>query len=109
MQRWRFRVLVLWWILLALPLAAEEKPPLIPGATMRAGQQYFLRYCSACHGQTGRGDGPAASAANVDGFLELGAIVEPVAVQFWHIPERPCHGFDQQHGRQEAVLERTRC
>jgi mono/diheme cytochrome c family protein len=27
-----------------------------------AGQQYFERYCSACHGLTGRGDGPAAPA-----------------------------------------------
>ena len=62
MQRWSLRVMVLWLVLLALPLAAEEKPPLIPGATMSAGQQYFLRYCSACHGETGRGDGPAAAA-----------------------------------------------
>ena len=29
---------------------------------MSAGQQYFVRYCSACHGMTGRGDGPAAPA-----------------------------------------------
>jgi mono/diheme cytochrome c family protein len=29
---------------------------------MSAGQQYFVRYCSACHGVTGRGDGPAAPA-----------------------------------------------
>lgn len=29
---------------------------------MGAGQQYFVRYCSACHGMDGRGDGPAAAA-----------------------------------------------
>jgi mono/diheme cytochrome c family protein len=29
---------------------------------MSAGQQYFVRYCSACHGLSGRGDGPAAPA-----------------------------------------------
>src|SRR5215510_4091143 len=62
MQRWYLKVVVFWWVLLALPLAAQEKPPLIPGQTMSAGQQYFLRYCSACHGQTGRGDGPVAAA-----------------------------------------------
>ena len=26
------------------------------------GHRYFVRYCSACHGAEGRGDGPAASA-----------------------------------------------
>jgi mono/diheme cytochrome c family protein len=62
MQRWHWNIIVVWWVLLALPLAAEEKPPLIPGATMSAGQQYFQRYCSACHGLTGHGDGPAAPA-----------------------------------------------
>ena len=29
---------------------------------MSAGQQYFQRYCSACHGAQGRGDGSAAAA-----------------------------------------------
>lgn len=62
MQRWSIRVMILWWVLLALPLAAQEQPPPIPGATMSAGQQYFQRYCSACHGLSGRGDGPAAPA-----------------------------------------------
>jgi mono/diheme cytochrome c family protein len=62
MQRWSLRAVVLWWVFLALPLAAQEKPAPIPGATMSAGQQYFQRYCSACHGLTGRGDGPAAAA-----------------------------------------------
>ena len=60
MQRWSLSVIVLWWVLMSLPLAAQEKPPLIPGETVSAGQQYFVRYCSACHGLTGRGDGPAA-------------------------------------------------
>jgi mono/diheme cytochrome c family protein len=61
MRRWYLKVVVFWWVLLALPLAAQEKPPLIPGETMSAGQQYFLRYCSSCHGQTGHGDGPVAA------------------------------------------------
>ena len=65
MQRWHRNIMVLWWVLLALPVAAEERPPLIPGETMSAGQQYFLRYCSACHGMSGRGDGPAAPALHL--------------------------------------------
>jgi len=39
---------------------AAEQPPRIPGETVSAGQQYFVRYCSACHGVTGWGDGPVA-------------------------------------------------
>jgi mono/diheme cytochrome c family protein len=45
-----------------MALAAAAQPPRIPGETVSAGQQYFMRYCSACHGVTGRGDGPAAPA-----------------------------------------------
>jgi len=45
-----------------MAVAAEQPPLRIPGETMSAGQQYFVRYCSACHGVTGRGDGPAAPA-----------------------------------------------
>jgi mono/diheme cytochrome c family protein len=46
-----------------MTLATAQQPlPPIPGETMSAGQQYFMRYCSACHGVDGRGDGPAAPA-----------------------------------------------
>jgi len=40
-------------------LAAAQPLPRVPGETVSAGQQYFMRYCSACHGVEGRGDGPA--------------------------------------------------
>jgi mono/diheme cytochrome c family protein len=43
-------------------LAAAQPLPRVPGETVSAGQQYFRRYCSACHGVEGRGDGPAAPA-----------------------------------------------
>jgi len=43
-------------------LATAQPLPRIPGETVSAGQQYFARYCSACHGAVGRGDGPAAPA-----------------------------------------------
>ena len=62
MQQLGFSIGVLGWILLGIALAAEQQLPRIPRETMRAGQQYFVRYCSACHGMTGHGDGPAAPA-----------------------------------------------
>jgi mono/diheme cytochrome c family protein len=34
----------------------------IPGAPVNIGRQYFVQYCSACHGVDGRGNGPVASA-----------------------------------------------
>lgn len=52
-------VLVAWLSLPGLALAAEQTPPT---TSMSAGQQYFVRYCSSCHGMEGRGDGPAAAA-----------------------------------------------
>jgi mono/diheme cytochrome c family protein len=62
MQRRSLGVVVLGWALLGMAWAAEQPPLRIPGETVSAGQQYFVRYCSTCHGVTGRGDGPAAPA-----------------------------------------------
>ena len=62
MQRCGLGVVVLGWILLRVALAAAQPLPRVPGETVSAGQQYFRRYCSACHGVEGRGDGPAAPA-----------------------------------------------
>ena len=61
MRPWSLSRGVVGCLLVGVTLAAAQPPP-IPGATMSAGQQYFVRYCSACHGMTGRGDGPAAPA-----------------------------------------------
>jgi mono/diheme cytochrome c family protein len=41
---------------------AAEPPPLSQAEMVHVGQRYFIRYCSACHGAEGRGDGPTASA-----------------------------------------------
>jgi mono/diheme cytochrome c family protein len=60
MQRYGLGLVVGWWLLLAIAHAAE--PPPLPEEAVRLGQQYFVRYCSACHGVEGRGDGPAAVA-----------------------------------------------
>jgi len=61
MQRWSFGVVVVWWTILGIALAAEQRQ-LTSEETVRVGRQYFVRYCSACHGVEGRGDGPAAPA-----------------------------------------------
>jgi len=56
-------MIVMWWTLLGVALATAQQPPApIPGEMVSAGRQYFVRYCSACHGMTGHGDGPAAPA-----------------------------------------------
>lgn len=59
MQRYGVGLVVGWWLLLAMALAAE--PPPTPEEVVRVGHQHFVRYCSACHGVEGRGDGPAAA------------------------------------------------
>ena len=41
---------------------ATEPPPLSPTERAQVGHRYFVRYCSACHGAEGGGDGPAAAA-----------------------------------------------
>jgi mono/diheme cytochrome c family protein len=53
--------MVVWWTLLGMALAAEQ-PQLSPAEMVHVGHHYFIRYCSACHGAEGQGDGPAAAA-----------------------------------------------
>lgn len=60
MQRYGLGTMVVWWTILGIAIAAEPQQ-MSPGETVRVGRQYFVRYCSACHGVEGRGDGPAAS------------------------------------------------
>lgn len=63
MQRYGSAVVVAGaWMLLGIVAVVAQPLAPISGETMRAGEQYFVRYCSACHGLQGRGDGPAASA-----------------------------------------------
>jgi mono/diheme cytochrome c family protein len=54
-------IALVWWLLLAMMLTTAQ-PQSIPPEAVRVGHHYFVRYCSACHGIEGRGDGPAASA-----------------------------------------------
>lgn len=58
---WGIRsILVSGWLVLGVVSVAAQPLSSVPGETMSAGQQYFIRYCSSCHGREGRGDGPAA-------------------------------------------------
>jgi mono/diheme cytochrome c family protein len=41
-----------------------EKVP-ITNTSAASGEQMYMSYCAACHGKTGKGDGPAASALKV--------------------------------------------
>ena len=62
MRRYVHSMVVGGWILLGAVVVTAQPLPRVPGETMSAGQQYFVRYCSACHGMEGHGDGPAAAA-----------------------------------------------
>jgi mono/diheme cytochrome c family protein len=57
-------VLTAVWCGLALALLAGNGRPeqVMPGGPVNVGQQYFVQYCSACHGMDGRGNGPVAPA-----------------------------------------------
>ncbi len=61
MQRYVLEIMVVWWTLLRMALAAEQ-PQLSPAEMVHVGHRYFVRYCSACHGAEGRSNGPTASA-----------------------------------------------
>ena len=47
--------------------AASQNPPVvkhvpITNAPSNSGKEMFISYCAVCHGQTAKGDGPAATA-----------------------------------------------
>ncbi len=52
--------------LLALSLHAQQKPEVktapVPYSKPESGAAMYKDYCAACHGLTGKGDGPAAGA-----------------------------------------------
>jgi mono/diheme cytochrome c family protein len=54
-------MVLVWGSLLGLALAAPQRPAL-PGTAASEGQRLFVRFCAACHGVNGAGDGPAAPA-----------------------------------------------
>ena len=65
--RFQFRMLIFLCVMLGLSGAAAaqekqvKKEPIQP-APANSGAEMFKQYCAVCHGPTGKGDGPAASA-----------------------------------------------
>src|SRR6516164_11583378 len=65
--RFQFRMLIFLGVMLGLSGAAAaqekqvKKEPIQP-APANSGAEMFKQYCAVCHGPTGKGDGPAASA-----------------------------------------------
>ena len=62
-----FGILILMGLILGFGGAAsaqEKEVKKVPAKTSPAnsGSEMFKQYCAACHGKTGKGDGPAASA-----------------------------------------------
>ncbi len=61
------RISMLFILLLgSLTLSAQEKQPVVEKVPITptspaSGKQMFNHYCAACHGISGRGDGPAAA------------------------------------------------
>ena len=53
-------LIALVWCLVPGTTLTTAQPQTPPGEAGRQGHQYFVQYCSACHGGEGRGDGPAA-------------------------------------------------
>jgi mono/diheme cytochrome c family protein len=62
----KLRSVLLWTLatlaatVLLLAAAALAAPAKDPAATAARGRVSFRMYCSSCHGQTGKGDGPVA-------------------------------------------------
>jgi mono/diheme cytochrome c family protein len=66
--RFQFRILILLGLILGFggPAATAQdkqikKEPIQPSSAS-SGAKMFKQYCAVCHGPTGKGDGPAASA-----------------------------------------------
>ena len=47
---------------IAHPQQKREQKPVPTQASVATGKETFLKYCASCHGDTGTGDGPTASA-----------------------------------------------
>jgi mono/diheme cytochrome c family protein len=63
MSRWAFLpflALLMWF---ACSRGPQQAPP--PAGGIASGPEMYAAYCASCHGATGKGDGPAASALKV--------------------------------------------
>jgi mono/diheme cytochrome c family protein len=59
-------------------------------ANLEAGEQLYLRHCAICHGETGRGDGPAG---HIDSLKpanladSMGVSQKPLDYWLWRVSE----------------------
>jgi mono/diheme cytochrome c family protein len=66
----KFRILVLCCVLPALcglgvAQKTNEVTVNVPHTSATSGKEMYLAYCATCHGKTGKGDGPTASALKI--------------------------------------------
>lgn len=52
-------------VMAAAQAAPTVKPAPAPQSTPSSGKQMFREYCTPCHGESGKGNGPAAAAMKV--------------------------------------------
>jgi mono/diheme cytochrome c family protein len=60
-------ICALYGVAIALPLSAQEEKTKVqhvpaPATSAASGKDMFKAYCASCHGENGKGDGPAAGA-----------------------------------------------
>lgn len=69
MSFYRVAAFFCFFLLIAALVYAQDKPELkhvpAPVTSVASGQDMYKSYCASCHGQAGKGDGPAAPALKV--------------------------------------------
>ena len=69
MSFYRVAAFFCFFLLIAVLVYAQDKPELkhvpAPVTSAASGQEMYKSYCASCHGQAGKGDGPAAPALKV--------------------------------------------
>lgn len=64
-----YRVAAFFFLFIAVLVYAQSKPEVkhvpAPLTSPSSGQQMYKSYCASCHGEAGKGDGPAAPALKV--------------------------------------------
>jgi len=64
------KTFLLWGLLVALAILAAAQKPVVkkgpaPETSPASGREMYVSYCASCHGTTGKGNGPAATALKV--------------------------------------------
>lgn len=54
------------WLALLSPFVVSAEEPFVLGGDAKKGEDLYKMLCIQCHGEKGRGDGPAATAASLN-------------------------------------------